>query len=397
MTEIEDTTTRLAARIGSRVPMTDGRTLDRVLAEDLPGNELTTLLLHCLRRRALSRGLLDVLEHARRAPMFQASTADVRRLRAFDDLAFEAAAAFQAVDLAPVVPLGATACASVDPNNVLGAVRFAEAAADPGVGLALHAAQSRRPTPDGAQRWCTSQRVLRLQPTNVPGFTPHFRLFALLTAARSRNRGADLECEHEALLEQLVVWARLVESLASARFRIAGLRVVLSDTVLVRACLDAHGVDAQRLARVARAHVPGSTEAALQHAGIELPRAVDDLVGAVEALGLDEPLHIRAARLVEAVGTPLLRARPEVRVVYDLGRLQGLGYYEGPFVQLALRRDDGLELPIGDGGALPWIGAMLSNRRERTIVTGMGTEACVKLFDSVVAPSSDVTTSEGKR
>lgn len=397
MTEVDDTTTRLAARIGSRVPMADGRTLDRVLAEDLPGNELTTLLLHCLRRRAHSRGLVEVLEHARRAPMFLASTADVRRLRAFDDLAFDAAAAFQAVELAPVVPLGATACAGVDPNNVLGAVRFAEAAADPGVGLALHAAQSRRPTPDGAQRWCTSQRVLRLQPTSVPGFTPHFRLFALLTATRSRSRGADLACEHEALLEQLVVWGHLVESLASARFRVAELRVVLSDTVLVRACLNAHGVDAQRLTRAARAHVPGSTEAALQHAGIELPRAVDDLVGAVEALGLAEPLRIRAARLVEAVGTPLQRARPEIRVVYDLGRLQGLGYYEGPFVQLVLRRDDGLEIPIGDGGALPWIGAMLSDRRERTIVTGMGTEACVKLFDGVGAPSSAVMLNEARR
>lgn len=203
------------------------------------------------------------------------------------------------------------------------------------------------------------------------------------------TRGADLACEHEALLEQLVVWAQLVESLASARFRVAGLRVVLSDTVLVRACLNAQGVDAQRLSRAARAHVPGSTEAALQHAGLELPRAVGDLVGAVESLGLAEPLRIRAEHMVEAVGAPLQRARPEIRVVYDLGRLQGLGYYEGPFVQLVLRRDDGLEIPIGDGGALPWIGAMLSDRRERTIVTGVGAEVCVKLFDSAVMASEE--------
>ncbi|MDF2692855.1 MAG: hypothetical protein K0S65_1238 [Labilithrix sp.] len=397
MKAVDDTTTKLAARIGSRVPTADGRTLDRVLAEDLPGNELTTLLLHCLRRRALSRGLVDVLEHARRAAMFAASTADVRRLRDFDDHAFAAAAAFRAVELSPITPLGATACAGVDPNNVLGAVRFAEAAADPAVGLALHAAQSRRATPDSAQRWCTSQRVLRLQPTSVPGFTPHFRLFALLTAARSRSRGADLACEHGALLEQLVVWACLVETLTAAGFRFAGLRVVLSDTHLVRACLSARGGDAQKLARAARAHVPGSTEATLQNAGLELPRAVDDLVGAVEAFALAKPLRVRAERLVEDVGAPLARERPDVQVVYDLGRLQGLGYYAGPFVQLVVRRDDGLEIPIGDGGALPWIGAMLSDRRERTIVTGMGAEACVKLFDGRVDASSAVSASEGRQ
>ena len=97
------------------------------------------------------------------------------------------------------------------------------------------------------------------------------------------------------------------------------------------------------------------------------------------------------------MGAPLQRARPEVRVVYDLGRLQGLGYYEGPFVQLVLQRDDGLEIPIGDGGALPWIGAMLSDRRERTIVTGMGTEACVKLFDGVGVPSSAAVIDEARR
>lgn len=380
--EREDKTTMLAARIGARALLADGTPLDRVLAEELAGNDFTTLVLHALRRRALGRTFGDVLEHALRAPMFAASTADVRRLRAIDDLAFEAASAFEPVELSPVVPLGATAGAGVDPNNVLGAARFAEVAADPAIGLAVHAAGLRRSAKArDTGRWCTSQRVLRLQPTNVPGFTPHFRLIALLTAARSEGRRADLDCEHGALLEQLVVWARLAESLANARFRVAELCVVLADTQIVRACLAARGVDADTLARSARAHEPGSTEAALAGAGVELPRAARDLVAAVDELGLDEHVRRRAVRLVEDVGAPLARARPEVRVVYDLARLQGLTYYAGPFVQLVVRRDDGLEIPIGDGGALPWMAAMLSDRRERMVVTGFGSEACVKLFD----------------
>ncbi|WP_437591383.1 hypothetical protein [Sorangium sp. So ce1000] len=376
-------TGELSSRIARRVAEAHaGQPLDRLLADDLPGNELTTLLLHCLRRRALRRSFADVLDHAERAAMTHASTADARRLHALDAAAFAAAAGFEAVDLAPIAPLGATACAGVEPNNVLATVRFAEVAADPTTGLALHAARRRRRARGGEPlRFCASQRVLRMQPTTHPGFTPHFRLFALVTAARSQGRGDDDACERRALLEHLLVWADLIRTLPHAGFRAAGLRVVLSDTSLVRASLGARGLDADALARRAKAHEPGSSEAALREALVDLPRAAADLVGAARSLGLG-PEHVaRAERWASEVGEPLSRARPEVEVVYDLARLQGLGYYAGPFVQLVVRRDDGLELPLGDGGALPWVGALLSNRRERMVATGVGSEMLVKLFD----------------
>lgn len=391
-----DKTGELSSRIARRVAEAHaGQPLDRLLADELPGNALTTLLLHTLRRRALRRGFAEVLEHAERAAMTHASTADARRLHAFDGVAFAAAAAFEAVELAPVVPLGATACAGVDPNNVLGTVRFGEVAADPAIGLALHAARRRRATRGGeALRLCASQRVVRMQPTTQPGFTPHFRLFALATAARSPARGEDEACERRALLEHLLVWADLVRALPSAGFGAAGLRVVLSDTALVRASLRARGVDADALSRRAKAHEPGSTEAALREASVDLPRAAADPVGAARSLGLEPELVARAGRWVADVGEPLARARPEVEVVYDLARLQGLGYYAGPFIQLVIRRDDGLELPAGDGGAVPWLAALLSDRRERMIATGVGAELLVKLFDRSNARAAEVRAKE---
>ncbi|AUX40197.1 hypothetical protein SOCE26_015960 [Sorangium cellulosum] len=373
----------LSARIARRAAAAHaGQPLDRLLADDLPGNELTTLLLHCLRRRALRRGFADVLDHALRAPMTHASAADARRLHAFDAAAFAAAARFEAVDLAPVLPLGATACAGIEPNNVLAAVRFAEVAADPTTGLWLHAARRRRASRGGeALRFCASQRVLRMQPLTQPGFTPHFRLFALLTAVRSPSRAEDDASERGALLEHLLAWADVVRALPGAGFRVAGLRVVLSDTHLVRACLGARGLDVDVMARRAKAHEPGSSEAALREAGVDLPRDAADLVAAVRSLGLGPDLVARAERWVAEVAEPLAAARPEVEIVHDLARLQGLGYYAGPFIQLIVRRDDGLALPAGDGGAVPWLGAALSNRRERMIATGVGSELLVKLFD----------------
>jgi len=118
-------------------------------------------------------------------------------------------------------------------------------------------------------------------------------------------------------------------------------------------------------------------------------------VGTVRALGLGPEIVARAERWVAEVAEPLARARPEVEIVYDLARLQGLGYYAGPFIQLVVRRDDGLELPAGDGGALPWLGALLSNRRERMIATGVGSELLVKLFDRSMARTDAARPAEG--
>ncbi|WP_437945556.1 hypothetical protein WME98_32230 [Sorangium sp. So ce296] len=391
-------TGELSSRIARRAAEAHaGQPLDRLLAEGLPGNELTTLLLHCLRQRALRRSFVEVLDHAERTPMTHASAADARRIHAFDAAAYAAAAGFEAVDLAPVGPLGATACAGVEPNNVLATVRFAEVAADPTTGLALHAARRRRETRGGEPlRFCASQRVLRMQPTKHPGFSPHFRLFALVTAARSPGRSEDDACERRALLEHLLVWADLIRALPAAGFRAAGLRVVLSDTAVVRACLGARGLDADALAQRAKAHEPGSSEAALREASVDLPRAAADYVGAARSLGLGPEPVARAERWVAEVGEPLARARPEVEIVYDLARLQGLGYYAGPFVQLVVRRDDGLELPVGDGGAVPWLGALLSNRRERMVATGIGTEMVVKLFDRPTARAGEARPRAGE-
>src|SRR5689334_15378716 len=55
----DDKTAALAARIAGRIPVDRDRTLDRVLADDLPGNAFTTLLLHSLRRRAQRRTFGD--------------------------------------------------------------------------------------------------------------------------------------------------------------------------------------------------------------------------------------------------------------------------------------------------------------------------------------------------
>ncbi|MBZ0234932.1 MAG: hypothetical protein K8M05_21570, partial [Deltaproteobacteria bacterium] len=73
-------------------------------------------------------------------------------------------------------------------------------------------------------------------------------------------------------------------------------------------------------------------------------------------------------------------SHPHVPVAFDLARIQGLGYYAGPCLQLHVRHDDGRDFALGDGGALTWLGALLEDRRERMVTTGVGAELLAKLF-----------------
>lgn len=378
----DDTTARLAARVARRVVASHpGRPLDALLADDIGGNELKTLVMHALRRRARRLSLADLRAELERLTMTHASGADARRLHAFDGALFEAASAFEALDLAPVEPLGTAAFVGVDPNNVLATHRSVEAVSDLATGLALHVARRRTAGERGPMRLCASQRVLRLQPLENPAHTPHFRLAALASAERSAVPRADDACERRALLEHLVVWAETFDRAAAAGFRVAGVRVVLSDTRLVRASLRASGIDPEGVSRLASSTRPEAADDLLRSAAKPIARAALEPLEAARALGLGKRELELASALSREIAEPLRARRPDVDVSFDLGRLQGLAYYEGPFIKIMLRRDDGLELNAGDGGATNWLRKLCSDNRERLVTTGVGAELVVKVFD----------------
>ena len=69
-------------------------------------------------------------------------------------------------------------------------------------------------------RLCTLGRILRLQPIpDLPGYTPHFRLFALVTAGRAQPSHG---FEREALSEHLAVYRRLLDALGDRGLPLRG-------------------------------------------------------------------------------------------------------------------------------------------------------------------------------
>jgi hypothetical protein len=157
--------------------------LDGILAKDLSASDLQSLLLGVFHARAGAMDEADVVASSAR-PMLASSRVDARLLNRFEQVGFGVAREFEAVELSPVSALGLNrVLGAIDQNNVLTTIRNAEVLGDPTPAMAVECARRRRDSKQRGPepvRLCASHRCIRLQPFDVPGFTPHFRLFALV-------------------------------------------------------------------------------------------------------------------------------------------------------------------------------------------------------------------------
>jgi hypothetical protein len=186
--------------------------LTEALAQLAP-TDLKSLLLQVFERQAARRDAATLLAQYERDGTVGAAPSN----HALDVAALRAAEGFEPVELAPVAPLGLNAVLGrIHQNNVLSTIRNTEVVADPTASLALEAAVRRR-RGEATVRLCTLGRILRLQPIpDLPGYTPHFRLFALVSAGRARPSHG---FERDALAEHLAVYRRLLDGLGIGGYR----------------------------------------------------------------------------------------------------------------------------------------------------------------------------------
>lgn len=314
----------IVARIEQRLGLPG---LSDRLARELSPTQLQSLMLAVYRRVARERRPATVLERFGDDAFVRPCPVAPARLLELDQLAFEraAAAGFVPVELSPLAPLSTcTSVAPVDPNNVVSTIRNTEVASDATNVLALECALRRRswrPTAPGSDevvRLCASHRVVRAQRFDIPGFTQHFRLLALASAGR--DRGA-LRFELEALREHLGVHLSLLVALRERGHRIGRIAVRLIDR-------------SGRHHEVLRAQV--------------------------------------AARLPDELG--------DVPVQIVAEREGAREYYPGISFMIDAEDPEGIVLPVADGGVTDWTAQLLSNRKERLMISGLGTELLCARF-----------------
>jgi hypothetical protein len=304
-----------------------GTELFEALAERLNPSDLQSLLLEVYRTRAAQQTPAGLLAQYERNRFVRPSAVSPRLLLEFDRLAFALAVPlFSPVELAPVCPLGtSSAVASVDQNSTIATIRNSELVSDSTNVLALECALRRRallqapPQIRTRVRLCASHRLLRAQHYERPSALAHFRLFALCTAGRDQG---SYSFEVEALVEQLSLYLRLLLALIERGFAIHGLRVGLTDF--------AHG------------------------------------------------RHLHA--LHEGVIVPLAAQFPNIAVDFYPDRVTGRDYYDAVCFYIYIKDDACIEHVLVDGGFTSWTQQLLNNKKERLLISGIGTERVCSLF-----------------
>jgi hypothetical protein len=217
------------------LPKPSHPTLEPLLA--LTPSESTPVLLELARRQAARRRPHDLLAQFGRDGFVAPFMLDQRMVHRIDGLALAAASEFEAVQLAPVAPLGT--CSSLAPTSqdrTLTATRGTEVVSDPTNVLALECARRLRERPDAAVALCTIHQVLRAQPLpRGADLSRHFRLFALAEAGAGL---AEDGFELQAITRQLQVFDRLFDALGELGCAFPG-RYALLHAAATRATLAA--------------------------------------------------------------------------------------------------------------------------------------------------------------
>lgn len=294
---------------------------------------------------------------------------------------------FEAVELSPLCPFGLNAALTqTNQKKIFSAVRGTEVMADLATALTVEAALRRIGTrPSGAVRLCSSHRLTRAQKyPEGSGFSPHFRMFGLVTADNDGFNAGDCLIEH--VRQYLTFFA----SANRHGWRVARPVITIADLSITERMIQYHGINRDAVcARI----VP--VDGRLLGADAPFPATVADL----DAFGpeLRDRYGIaaqiaRLARIGTAVRQLCATHFPDVRVRFALDRIGGLGHYDDVCFKIDGRNAQDQGYPLVDGGNTLWMSRLLSNRRERCFVSAIGTELFCRHYrappDPAVSPTA---------
>ena len=216
---------------------------------------------------------------------------------------------------------------------------------------------------------CASHRVICLQPFDVPGYAPHFRLFGMVTAGRDSG---SYSFEMAGLREHVSVYLRLFRLLAGAGFVFENPLVELTDMTAMEAWLAAAVLTRNEVRQSVRAHRRGESERLLRERGNAAPAEAGNPKLGTEGIA------------------PLREAFPEADFHVNQQRLEGLGYYHTFALRISPLGPDGNRYAIVDGGFTDWTSRLRVNRKERLLISGIGSEfACRKYLPGPAVPRAE--------
>lgn len=156
-----------------------GIDLVTILAEELSGSDLNSLLLEVFDRKTSQLKPAQLLQQYRTNRFVQPAAVNVLQLRTreIETLQLLEQNGFAPLELSPVSLLGT--CAVVAPVNqkkITSATRGTEVLSDATNAIALHIAAQKKQQEATVQKYCATHRHVRTPPVKVKGHSPHFTI-----------------------------------------------------------------------------------------------------------------------------------------------------------------------------------------------------------------------------
>lgn len=198
----------------------------QALAAGLPNAALHSLLIDALARRTEGRRAAEVLRQWRQDRFVQPAPVGPRELLPVEAALFDAAPAFEAIELSPLAPLGS--CNAVAPGSarrIVATVRGSEVVSDPTNVMALECAHRLAEAPVREVHLATAHRCTRAQaPPAGRGYAAHFKLFALASGGHERAGHGFVV---DSVVEHLRVYLRALRQLQAGGWNVGTQRLVL--------------------------------------------------------------------------------------------------------------------------------------------------------------------------
>ncbi len=296
------------------------------LTEKLSLTDLQSLLLKVYQTKSQKLTPKDLVTQYSQNRFVKPAQIDPREIIKFDLHAYSLLPKeFSILELSPVCPLGTNSVlAPISQNNTVSTIRNTEVCSDPTGVLAIECAlrrqtlYSQNPRSTKTIKLGTSSRVLRAQAFDEPAAFAHFRIFALCTAGR--DQGSFL-FEIESLKEQINYYLELLTKADAIHFDVKGVRVLFVIYNL-------------------------------------------DFLNNFES----KILH------------PLKSSHPQIQFEIDTDNSSGREYYSLLRFQMFAQNAAGEECFLIDGGFTDWTQQLLSNKKERLLTSGMGSERFIYCF-----------------
>ena len=295
-----------------------------LLGERLAPTDLQSLLLEVYRLRSSQRRPSDVLSDYESDRFVRPSSVSPSHFLAWEQVAFTALPPeFRLLALSPVCPLGTSSVvAGVDQNWAVATARNTEVVSDSTNVLALECAIRRRkllranPKSTEPVHLAASHRLLRAQRYEGPASFSHFGAFTLCSAGRDQG---NLRFEISTLGLHI-------------RFYLRSMRTFLDSNIPLHLSLT------------------------------------------------DFNVKPRDSMLESQLLAPIRAEFEDVDCVIDGQRAGGKGYYLDLCFSIYTTSPSEQPLQLVDGGVVDWTQRLLSNAKERLVISGIGSERLCSAF-----------------